>query len=79
MQNNNQNGSSQASQAQEEDVKRKSPEELAAEKNYEDGYGKGFKILMGLGFKVGKGLGKNDQGITEPVQALNKSKFKENN
>ena len=44
----------------EEDIKRKSPEELAAEKNYEDGYGKGFKILMGLGFKVGKGLGKND-------------------
>lgn len=34
---------------------------------------------MGLGFKVGKGLGKNDQGITEPVQATNKSKFKENN
>lgn len=70
---------SQGLSAQEEDVKRKSPEELAAEKNYEDGYGKGFKILMGLGFKVGKGLGKNDQGITEPVQALNKSKFKENN
>jgi len=45
---------------QEEDVKRKSPEELAAEKNLEDGYGKGFKILMGLGYKVGKGLGKND-------------------
>ncbi|KAL4455030.1 hypothetical protein ABPG74_006412 [Tetrahymena malaccensis] len=64
---------------QEEDVKRKSPEELAAEKNYEDGYGKGFKILMGLGYKVGKGLGKNDQGITEPVQPQNKSKFKENN
>ncbi|KAL4503304.1 hypothetical protein ABPG72_000910 [Tetrahymena utriculariae] len=72
--------SSQFSQSQqEEDVKRKSPEELAAEKNYEDGYGKGFKILMGLGYKVGKGLGKNDQGITEPVQPQNKSKFKENN
>ncbi|EAS00325.2 G-patch domain protein (macronuclear) [Tetrahymena thermophila SB210] len=72
--------SSQISQSlQEEDVKRKSPEELAAEKNYEDGYGKGFKILMGLGYKVGKGLGKNDQGITEPVQPQNKSKFKENN
>lgn len=27
-------------------------------KNYEDNYGKGFKMLKGMGFNLGKGLGK---------------------
>lgn len=34
------------------------PQEREMSKNYEDNYGKGFKMLKGMGFNLGKGLGK---------------------
>lgn len=37
----------------------------------ENKYGKGFAMLKNFGYKVGTGLGKNNDGIVEPVKANN--------
>lgn len=45
----------------------------AAEQVLEKQYGKGLSMLKSMGgFKLGKGLGKNEQGIAEPVEAVAK-------
>ena len=39
----------------------------------EEKYGKGLKMLKAMGgFKVGKGVGKSEQGIVNPVEAIHK-------
>ena len=63
------------SRGKECDVKRKSPAELQAESKFTQEYGKGFKMLQALGFKVGAGLGKDNNGIREPIRAVQKSNF----
>ena len=37
------------------------------EENLESKYGKGYKILKMAGYQLGKGLGKEEQGITDPI------------
>ena len=37
------------------------------EENLELKYGKGYKILKMAGYQLGKGLGKEEQGITDPI------------
>jgi len=45
----------------------KSFQEKKLEENLESKYGKGYKILKMAGYKLGKGLGKEEQGITDPI------------
>ena len=42
-------------------------EKSKMEENLESKYGKGYKILKMAGYKLGKGLGKEEQGITDPI------------
>ena len=42
-------------------------QEKKLEENLESKYGKGYKILKMAGYKLGKGLGKEEQGITDPI------------
>ena len=41
--------------------------EKQLEENLESKYGKGYKILKMAGYQLGKGLGKEEQGITDPI------------
>ena len=45
----------------------KSLKEKRMEENLESKYGKGYKILKMAGYQLGKGLGKEEQGITDPI------------
>ena len=45
----------------------KSFQEKKMEENLETKYGKGYKILKMAGYQLGKGLGKEEQGITDPI------------
>ena len=45
----------------------KSFKEKKMEENLELKYGKGYKILKMAGYQLGKGLGKEEQGITDPI------------
>ena len=45
----------------------KSFKEKKMEENLESKYGKGYKILKMAGYQLGKGLGKEEQGITDPI------------
>lgn len=49
--------------------KKLTAEEKEKEKQYENNYGKGFKMLQGMGFNLGKGLGREEQGRTNIVEA----------
>ena len=42
-------------------------QEKKMEENLESKYGKGYKILKMAGYQLGKGLGKEEQGITDPI------------
>ena len=46
---------------------RKGKEKSKMEENLESKYGKGYKILKMAGYQLGKGLGKEEQGITDPI------------
>ena len=41
-------------------------------------YGKGFLMIRNLGFELGKGLGKDKQGIINPVEAVRKTAYNSN-
>ena len=41
--------------------------EKQLEENLESKYGKGYKILKMAGYQLGKGLGKEEQGMTDPI------------
>ena len=51
----------------EEKISKKSFQEKKMEENLESKYGKGYKILKMAGYQLGKGLGKEEQGITDPI------------
>lgn len=55
--------------------KYKTKEEKELAKEFQDGYGVGFKMLEKMGFKVNKGLGKDLTGIHRPVEAVFKTAF----
>jgi hypothetical protein len=44
------------------------------EKTLSKKYGKGFAMLKKAGFKVGSGLGKDEQGITDPIKIKKRKK-----
>jgi len=46
---------------------KKGKEKSKMEENLESKYGKGYKILKMAGYQLGKGLGKEEQGITDPI------------
>ena len=51
-----------------EKIKKKTTfKEKKMEENLESKYGKGYKILKMAGYQLGKGLGKEEQGITDPI------------
>ena len=50
-----------------EKINKKSFKEQKMEENLESKYGKGYKILKMAGYQLGKGLGKEEQGITDPI------------
>ena len=50
-----------------EKISKKSFQEKKMEENLESKYGKGYKILKMAGYQLGKGLGKEEQGITDPI------------
>ena len=50
-----------------EKITKKTFQEKAMEENLESKYGKGYKILKMAGYQLGKGLGKEEQGITDPI------------
>ena len=50
-----------------EKINKKSFQEKKMEENLESKYGKGYKILKMAGYQLGKGLGKEEQGITDPI------------
>ena len=50
-----------------EKISKKTFQEKKMEENLESKYGKGYKILKMAGYQLGKGLGKEEQGITDPI------------
>ena len=52
---------------QSQNNERKSFKDKKMEENLESKYGKGYKILKMAGYQLGKGLGKEEQGITDPI------------
>ena len=52
---------------QTQNKERKTFKEKKLEENLESKYGKGYKILKMAGYQLGKGLGKEEQGITDPI------------
>ena len=46
---------------------KKTFQEIKMEENLESKYGKGYRILKMAGYQLGKGLGKEGQGITDPI------------
>jgi len=55
------------SQINKENKQQKAFKEKKMEENLESKYGKGYKILKMAGYQLGKGLGKEEQGITDPI------------
>ena len=55
------------SKEQSQNNERKSFKDKKMEENLESKYGKGYKILKMAGYQLGKGLGKEEQGITDPI------------
>lgn len=56
---------------------KKQPKNLKRkEQELENVYDKGFEMIKKLGFKVGDGLGKDKQGILNPIQHEKKTEFK---
>ena len=50
----------------------KSVDQIQKEKEFAQKYGIGYKILSKIGFDATKGLGKNQDGILEPVESISK-------
>ena len=48
--------------------------EKKLEKNLEEKYGIGYKILKKAGYKIGSGLGANEQGMTDPIEIKKRKK-----
>jgi tuftelin-interacting protein 11 len=54
--------------------KKNEKEEKNLEKTLNKKYGKGFQMLKKAGFKVGSGLGKDEQGMTDPIKIIKRKK-----
>ena len=52
---------------EDQNKQQKSFKDKKMEENLESKYGKGYKILKMAGYQIGKGLGKEEQGITDPI------------
>jgi len=52
---------------------KKLTEELNEEAEMQGLYGKGLKMMQALGYRVGTGLGSQEQGRVEPIQAFKKT------
>ena len=48
--------------------------EKKLEKNLEEKYGIGYKLLKKAGYKIGSGLGANEQGMTDPIEIKKRKK-----
>jgi hypothetical protein len=46
------------------------------ESEFENTYDKGFEMIKKLGFKIGEGLGREKQGILNPISHEKKTEFK---